>query len=83
MTKNFEKAKAAVDQCVKTWNKTTLTDIEKYHYEWWLILGMVKMALRFLSINDYQELKQYIWERYGFNVGGVYDRNKTVETMQA
>ena len=70
-TQNYDKAKSAVDQTVKDWNKTTLSDIEKYAREWWIIQGMVKAFLRFLSFDEYNEIKEYIWQAYGFNVGGT------------
>lgn len=68
---NLEKAKACVDQEVKEWNKTSLSFIEKDSIEQHMIWGIVKMALYFLNFDDYCRLKQYIYDEYGYNVGGV------------
>lgn len=68
---NYEKAKSAVDQTVKEWNRTNLSDFEKYYREWWIVQGMVKAFLRFLNFDEYNEIKEYIWQTYGFNVGGT------------
>lgn len=68
----YESAKSLIDQEVKNWNRTTLSDLEKYHREWWIVHGMVHMALAFLNFDDYHKLKQYVYDEYGFNVGGVY-----------
>lgn len=70
-TKNYDKAKSAVDQTVKEWGQTTLSDIEKYMREWWLIHGMCRAFLRFLSFDEYNDIKEYIWQQYGLNVGGT------------
>lgn len=71
MTKNYQKAKAAVDQTVKQWNKTNLSSFEKYYREWWIVQGMVKAFLYFLNFDEYNEIKEYIYQTYGFNVGGT------------
>lgn len=71
MSQLFERAKACVDGTVKSWNRTTLTDIEKYSIEYHQIHGMVKLALYILNIDEYNSFKQYIYDTYGFNVGGV------------
>ena len=71
---NLDKAKSCVDQIVTDWNKTTLSDIEKWSTEELMIWGIVKMALYFLNFNDYNKLKQYIYDKYGYNVGGVVER---------
>lgn len=68
---NYERAKACVDKTVKDWNRTNLSDLEKWSREEFIIWGEVNMALRFLNFNDYNRLKQYIYDEYGYNVGGV------------
>lgn len=70
-SKAYLRAKSCIDQCVESWNKTNLSDIEKWGLEAQLIHGMVKMALYFLNFDDYNKLKEYIWTEYGFNVGGT------------
>ena len=71
MKSAYNRAKSVIDQTVKDWNKTTLTDIEKWHVEWWKVNGMIHMALVFLNFEDYNRLKQYVYDEYGFNVGGI------------
>ena len=71
---NLDRAKECVDQTVESWNRTTLSDLEKWSTEELIIWGIVKMALRFLNFNDYNKLKQYIYDEYGYNVGGVQTR---------
>lgn len=68
---NFERLAKAVDQTVNDWNKTTLNDIEKWSTEELIIWGIVKAALYVLNFDDYNKLKQYIYDKYGYNVGGV------------
>ena len=68
---NLERLNKAVDQTVNDWNKTTLNDIEKWSTEELIIWGIVKAALYVLNFDDYNKLKQYIYDNYGYNVGGV------------
>lgn len=62
------RAKKCIDQTVKQWNCTTLSDLEKYCREWWLVEGEFRMALYFFNTDDYFKLKQYILDEYGFKV---------------
>lgn len=71
MTKNYQKAKAAIDQIVKQWDRTTLSDLEKYCRESWIVYGMVHAFLYYLDFGEYNEIKEYIYQTYGFNVGGT------------
>lgn len=70
-TEKYDRAKACVDNCVKQWNRTNLSDLEKYGRETWLVYGMVDAFLYFLSTDEYNDIKEYIWQTYGFNVGGT------------
>lgn len=70
-SQNYERAKQCVDTCVTNWNKTTLSDIEKYSVECWVVYGMVKAFLYFLNFTEYNDIKEYIYTEYGFNVGGT------------
>ena len=71
LTQKYDKAKACIDQIVTSWDRTTLSDLEKYSREMYIIWGAVDMALYMLSIDEYNELKEYIYQRYGYNVGGT------------
>lgn len=70
MTKNLERAIACIDKEVASRGKTSLTFIE------YIIWGIVDYALYILSDKEYQELKQYIYDRYGYNVGGAIKRKE-------
>ena len=80
--KNLERLKKAVDQTVNDWNKTRLNDIEKWSTEELIIWGIVKAALYVLNFDDYDKLKQYIYDKYGYNVGGVNTQNGRKQNEQ-
>ena len=63
--------KRCVDNTVKDWNKTNLSDLEKWSREEGIVWGIVKLALYMLNFDEYNALKEYIWTEYGFNVGGT------------
>ena len=68
---NLERAKACIDKEVKQWGLTTLSDIEKYWTLKYIVWGIVDLALYMLNFDDYNRFKQYIYDRYGYNVGGT------------
>ena len=70
-SQNFTKAKQCVDSLVTNWNKTKLSDIEKWSIEELMIWGALHMALYMLNTDDYFKLKEYIWQTYGYNAGGT------------
>lgn len=72
----LEKAKRCVDSIVADWNKTSLSDLEKWSIEEFMIWGIGHMALYFLNFNDYHKFKQYVYDKYGYNLGGVGDINE-------
>ena len=75
-SEKLSKAKACCDKIVNSWNRTYLTDIEKWSLEEAIIWGVFDLALYLLSQNDYQKLKDYVWQTYGFNVGGALGKFK-------
>ena len=70
-SERYIKAKSCIDKIVADWNKTDLSDLEKYSREMFIIWGAVDMALYMLNFEEYNELKEYIYQRYGYNVGGT------------
>lgn len=70
-SERFNKAKSCIDKIVADWNKTDLSDLEKYSREMYIIWGAVDMALYMLSLDEYNALKEYIYQRYGYNIGGT------------
>lgn len=73
---NYEKAKGCVDKEVRNWNKTSLTDIEVYIQLKYIIWGIMELAMYILNFEDYNKLKQYIYDEYGYNVGGVAEEKE-------
>ena len=71
---NLDRAKKCMDQFVTDWNKTNLSDIEKWCVEEWLIQGASHMALYFLDFIDYNKLKLYVYETYGYDIGGMAEQ---------
>lgn len=76
MSKNFERLKDCVSNTVNSWNRTTLTDIEKYSVEMYIVWGIVDAALYILPLNEYQALKDFILSEYGYNVGGAIKKDE-------
>lgn len=70
-SQKLKDAKKCVDVVVRDWNRTNLSDIEKWSVEQGIIWGIVHLALYMLSFEDYNSLKEYIWTEYGYNVGGT------------
>lgn len=70
-SEKLSRAKDCVDQIVSQWNRTNLTDIEKWSIEELEIWGVFDLALYLLSQPDYQKLKNYVYTEYGYNVGGA------------
>ena len=70
-SEKLQNAKACVDQIVNSWNRTYLTDIEKYFTEERILWGVFDLALFLLSAPDYQKLKDYTWQKYGYDIGGA------------
>lgn len=73
---NFNKLQDCIRNKVKNWNKTTLTDIEKYCTEMYIIWGIIDAALYILPLDDYQALKDWVLEEYGYNVGGAFKKDE-------
>lgn len=71
LSERFNKAKSCIDKIVADWDKTTLNDLEKYSRKMFIIWGAVDMALYMLNFDEYNELKEYIYQRYGYNIGGT------------
>lgn len=68
---SLDRAKKCMDQFVTDWDKTNLSDMEKWFTGEWLIQGAAHMALYFLDFNDYYKLKQYVYEKYRYDIGGM------------
>lgn len=78
-SEKLQRSKDCVDQIVNSWNRTYLTDIEKYFTEERILWGVFDLALFLLSPGDYQELKNYTWIKYGYNIGGAIGEFKGEE----
>ncbi len=70
---NFGRLQACIRKEVRNWNKTTLTDLEKYQVEMYIVWGIIEAALYVLPLDDYQALKDWVLDEYGYNVGGAHE----------
>lgn len=70
-SKRLQDAKKCVDSTVTNWNRTSLSDIEKWSVEQGMIWGILRLALYLLNLEEYNTLKEYIWTEYGYNAGGT------------
>lgn len=50
--------------------------------EVWYIGGILQAALHILPTNLYYDLKQYIYEKYGYDPGGCSDRQISLTEWQ-
>lgn len=74
-SENFTKAQKCITQIVTQWNRTTLSDIELWGLEAQLIHGVFHYALYVLNEKEYNALKEWTEEEYGFRGfgSGSYD----------
>ena len=71
MSQLLDKCKKCVDHEIIDWNKTRLPKSEKRALEEHIIWGIVHLALYILSFDEYNQFKRYIYEKYGYDPGGV------------
>lgn len=67
----LDHAKLCIDSFVKSWGRTEISDLEKYYIPMYEIWGAVHMAMYMLDFDDYNKLKKYIYDTYGYDCGGV------------
>lgn len=80
MSKLLERCKECVDSEFISWEKTTrLSDKEKRDIEEHIAWGIVHLALYILSTDEYYEFKQYIYDKHGYDPGGVADGQISIE----
>ena len=74
-SENFAKAQKCITQIATEWNRTTLSDLEKWGTESQLIHGVFALALYILDEKEYNALKEWVEEEYGFHGfgSGTYD----------
>lgn len=63
----YERLKKAVDTEVLQWNKTELSDLEKYERSVYYIGGIRRSALFLLPTDLYLKFSQYLTDTYGVN----------------
>lgn len=74
MSKMLERCKACVDQTFIEWEKCTkMQKEERRSTEEHIVWGIVHMALYILDFKEYNELKRYIYNKYGYDAGGAAD----------
>lgn len=67
----LDKCKKCVDGTIIDWEKTKLSTQEKMEVEEYIVGGIVRLALYVLDFSEYNEFKQYIYKKYGYDVGGT------------
>lgn len=71
MSKIFERCCQCVDSVFIDWEKTRLSTKEKRNIEECEVWGIVHLALYILDNNEYFAFKRYIYEKHGYDPGGV------------
>lgn len=66
LSKDFLKCQKCITQIVTDWNKTTLSDIEKWGLEAQLLHGVFHLAMYILETDEYFKLKIWCEDEYGF-----------------
>ena len=66
----FERLKAAADTEVEQWNKTRLSDIEKYQLSVYYLGGICRAALFVLPTDLYLKFASYLDDKYGYEIKG-------------
>lgn len=72
-SENLKRLKKCVDSEFISWDRTTLSSKEKETIEEYEAWGIVHAALYVLNFDEYNELKKYIYEKHGYDPGGVVD----------
>lgn len=70
----FERLKAAADTEVEQWNKTRLSDIEKYQLSVYYLGGICRAALFTLPTDLYLKFSSYLDDKYG-----IKNNNRTFD----
>lgn len=74
-----KKFRATIDQYYAfPWNLDK--DYREQHQQIY-IGGILQAALHILPWDDYYGLKTYIWEKHGYDPGGVTDGQMTIEEL--
>lgn len=71
-----------VDQIYIDWNKTTLSTTEKKTVEDYMAWGVVKLALYILNTDEYNAFKEYIYDKHGYDAGGVRSGQMSIEEWE-
>ena len=70
-SQNLQKLKKCVDSEFISWERTTLSTKEKNTIEEYEAWGIVHAALYILDFDEYNAFKKYIYEKHGYDAGGV------------
>lgn len=69
--------KATIDQHYAFYNKEYVRDNQTQ-----FIGGVLQTALHLLNVEDYNEIKQYIYTHYGYDPGGCSDGQIGFDDME-
>ena len=82
MSKILEKCKACVDSTFINWEKCVkMSKSERRSTEEHIVWGITRLALYVLDFNEYNQLKRYIYDKHGYDAGGVTDGQISVFDM--
>jgi hypothetical protein len=79
MSALLERCKKCVDSEFTNWEKTRLSSAEKRETEEYIAWGIVHLALYILPTEEYFEFKKYIYDKHGYDAGGVTDGQVSIE----
>ena len=82
MSQLFEKCKQCIDSVYISWDKTKLSTKEKRTIEEYEVWGIVKLALYILNNKEYDQLKQYIYDKHGYDPGGVVTKQLRIHDIK-
>ena len=73
----YQKVKDTIDQFYHVLNDRYVRDAQLH-----FIGGVLQTALHLLPLDDYYSIKKYIFEKHGYNPGGVADDQITLDDME-
>ena len=80
MSKLLNQCKKCVDQVFIDWEKAVKCSKEERRcIEEYMAWGIVHLALYILDFDEYNEFKRYIYQKHGYDVGGVADGQMSIE----
>lgn len=83
MTQLYERCCQCVDSTFINWERTKLSRQEKRNIEEYEAWGIVRLALYILNNDEYFAFKKYIYEKHGYDPGGVVTGQMEIDEVYA